>query len=364
MSKTVKRILIVTPLVLVGLLIIGGVWMWYMMGAPLYRPGMVQAGDNLRASLDPPAQPEDEGLWRVEEDIDLYHFSHGTGRPVLFVHGGPGYPFRRLPAGLAQLTNEYEIHFYDQRGCGQSTKPFDRLESTNFYQNMIELDRTLGVGAQIADIERIRRILGRDKLILMGHSFGGFLAALYAAEFPQHVAAMILVAPADMVVLPSESGDLFEVIRNRLPSSRKEEFGHFMDEYLDFSGVFSKSEGDLAALNREFARFYMLASGTDAGAAMAELEEIANGGWMVTAIYLGLGKRHDYRDALRTVNAPVLIVHGDQDLQPEAVSQGYADLLSNASVRIVKGAGHFIFDDRPNEVAEAIRTFVAGLESE
>ena len=364
MSKTVRRILIITPLVLVGLMIIGGVWIWRMMSAPLYRPGMVRTGENLSAPLDLLAQPDDENFWRVEQDINLYHFSHGTGTPVLFVHGGPGYPLRQVPAGLAELTNEYEIHFFDQRGCGQSTKPFDRFESKNFYQNMIELDRKLGIGAQIADIERIRRLLGRDKLVLMGYSFGGFLATLYAAEFPEHVAAMILVAPADMVVFPAKSGDLFDVIRNRLGDSTKDEFGRFVDEYLDFSSVFTKSEAELAALNREFARFYMLASGTDSVAAMAELEEVANGGWMVTATYLGLGRRHDYRDALRTIDARVLILQGDQDLQPEAVSRGYADMLPNANVQIIKGAGHFVFDDRPNEFAQAVRSFLHALESD
>jgi proline iminopeptidase len=49
-----------------------------------------------------------------------------------------------------------------------------------------------------------RTILGGGKLMLVGHSFGGFLASLYAAEFPQHVKALILIAPADVLVFPQE----------------------------------------------------------------------------------------------------------------------------------------------------------------
>ncbi len=56
---------------------------------------------------------------------------------------------------------------------------------------MQTLEQTLGISAQVADIERIRRILGEEKLIMVGHSFGGFLASLYAAEFPEHVARMV-----------------------------------------------------------------------------------------------------------------------------------------------------------------------------
>ena len=47
--------------------------------------------------------------------------------------------------------------------------------------------------AQLADIERLRRASGETSLILIGHSFGAFLAALYATEFPERVRAPVLV---------------------------------------------------------------------------------------------------------------------------------------------------------------------------
>jgi len=132
----------------------------------------------------------------LNRTIELAHFAVGEGRNVLIIHGGPGRPFRQPISGLESLTGEFQFHYYDQRGCGKSTRPIDRFELANMYENMMELDRTLGLGTQIADIERIRQILGDDKLILIGYSWGGFLASLYAAEFPEHVEALILVAPA------------------------------------------------------------------------------------------------------------------------------------------------------------------------
>ena len=344
-------------MVVVGVMTGGVFWFWHMMGAPLYQPGIVRAGENLRGPLSPPPQPKDPNIWKVEEDIELHHFSHGKGLPVLFVHGGPGFPVRDLPAGLQRLASGCEIHFYDQRGCGRSTKPFDGFSSRNFYQSMLTLDRTLGIGAQIADIERIRQILGQEKLILIGHSFGGFLAGLYAAEFPERVEAVVLVTPADMLVMPSKN-DLFKLIRERLPDNAKEEFERFLSEYMDFSNVFKKNEENLAALNRDFAKFFLQAGNDDPSAGIAELSEVGNGGWMVTAMYFGLGKRHDYRDALRRVSAPVLIVHGDGDLAPISVSRQYADLLAHARLEIIPGAGHFVIEEKPIQFSKIASAFL------
>lgn len=93
----------------------------------------------------------------------------------------------RTGEGLENLKKDYRFIYYHQRGCGHSTRPIDTFKSQNFMQNVTVLNKVLGLSAQLADIERIRRILGHERLILVGHSYGGFLASLYAAEFPEHV---------------------------------------------------------------------------------------------------------------------------------------------------------------------------------
>src|SRR5688572_3324907 len=186
-GSAVKRIVLIVVALLVLLLIGAGIWFWHSMGKPLYKPGMVRSRLNARAQFDPPAQSNDAHYWTVEKDIRLHYFSHGQGRPVLVLHGGPGYPILEPLPGLQPLGTNFQFYYYDQRGCGKSSRPFDRFTSKNFYANMIELERKLGIGAQIADIERIRLILKQEKLILLGHSFGGFLATMYATEFPERV---------------------------------------------------------------------------------------------------------------------------------------------------------------------------------
>ncbi len=350
-----RKVIIVVVLVLLVLIAVVGVYFWYAMGKPLYEPGMVRAGDNLRAPLTPPEQSGDEHFWNVERDIQLYYFSEGEGRNVLIVHGGPGYPFAEPWPGLEPLTNEYRFLYHDQRGCGQSTRPIDTFSSTNYYQNMKALDQTLGIGAQVADIERIRQILGEEKLIIIGHSFGGFLASLYAAEFPERVEAMILVAPADVIVMPQKDGGLFEEVRKRLPEDMQEDYAAYLEDYLDFQNIFSKSEADLVALNEEFAKYY---------AAVAETsipEQGKSGGWMVWAMYLSMGTRHDYRDALKDVNAPLLVVHGADDLQTEEASRIYVDAFPNARFHVIEDATHFPFHEQPEEFAAVVGEFLRGL---
>jgi proline iminopeptidase len=332
-------------------------YLWYQMQQPLYTPGMVREQRNLRSRLvAPPQQQRVSAYWQVEPDIRLHHFSSGAGKPVLVVHGGPGVPFTRPIAALKPIEEEHEFVYYDQRGSGDSSRPFDRFVSGNFYQNMTSLETTLGIGAQIADLERMRLILVQDKVILFGHSFGAFLASLYAAEFPDRVQALVLVAPANLLVMPVPEGGLFGTLRAVLPENMQHEYSRFIDAYLDFGKVFAKSEQELAGENRKFAQYYRAAA-EKKGFIVPESDN-TNGGWMVSAMYFSMGKRHDYRAALKAVQCPVLVLHGDRDLQSEADSRSFADAFPKADFRTIRNAGHFVFEDQPAAFAEAVRVFL------
>lgn len=348
-----KVLLIVVAIIILGVTVAAGAF-WYMSTQPLYQPGMVRQGKNLRSPLTPPAQTADPDFWQVEADIRLYHFAQGEGRNVLVVHGGPGMPFRQPMTGLEPLSGEYRFHYYDQRGCGKSTRPFDRFASNNLYANMTSLDQTLGLGAQLADIERIRQVLGDEKLILVGHSWGGFLASLYAAEFPEHVEALILVSPATALVMPQEEADLFDSVRQRLPAAQQAEFDAFMKDYMDFNKLFSRSEADLVALNARFGEYYASVVNTPFP------EQGEAGGWMSWAMYVSMGQRHDYRNALQAVTAPVLVMHGADDLQSEAASRQYAEAFPNADFVVIQNAGHFSFEQQPEQFAAAVTAFLQG----
>jgi proline iminopeptidase len=331
-------------------------WMWHAMMGPMYQPGDVRAGKDVAGPLAPAGASG--ARWRVAPGIELHHFEEGAGTPILVIHGGPGFP----PAGPwragAALGRDYRLIYYHQRGCGLSSRPIKRFSGSNMYANMKELNRTLGLGAQVADIERIRRILGVEKLVLMGHSFGALLAALYAAEFPEHVRASIYVAPADLTVLPNKESDLFELVRRRMPAEMKPEFESYMTEYFDFRRAFQRSEEESGAFYGRFAKFY----GAAAGAALPHSGDVSAAGYQPLAVYCSMGKHHDYSAALRAVTTPVLTIHGSLDMQPESVSRGFAARFPNCRYTRIDGASHFVFEDRPEEFAGQVREFLKGIE--
>jgi proline iminopeptidase len=351
-----RKILIITTGVILLVIGLAAGGFWYMSTQPLYKPGMVRSGENLSALLVPPAQLANSDSWLVEPGIELAHFAKGEGRNVLIIHGGPGMPFLQSMSGLEPLTDRYQFHYYDQRGCGESTRPIDRFESTNMYENMTRLDHTLGLGAQIADIERIRQILGDEKLIIIGHSWGGFLASLYAAEFPEHVEALILVSPANTLLMPQPDADsdLFASVRTNLSPEEQVEFDEFMEEYMNFNTLFQKSEADLLAMNEEFGKYYMQV--VDIPAQMPQQGK--PGGWMVWGMYMSMGQRHDYRPALKDVTVPVLVIHGADDLQSEAASHLYEEAFPNATFVVIENASHFSFEEQPAQFASIVQSFL------
>jgi proline iminopeptidase len=353
-----RKTLIIIGLVLVLIIAAGTGGFWWMTQQPLYRPGMVRAGENLRSPLTPPAQSSDKEYWQVEKDIQLYHFAEGSGRNVLIIHGGPGMPYREPLLGLKPLTGTYQFHYYDQRGCGKSTRPFDRFTSQNMYDNMTLLDKTLGLGAQIADIERIRQILGEEKLIIIGHSWGGFLATLYASEFPERVEKLILISPANTLVMPQPDAesDLFASVRAKLPQDQLAEYDAFIKDYFDFNKLFTRSDSELVAMDEKFGKYYI--SVADMPTGDQQVKQGEPGGWMTWGMYVSMGQRYDHRVLLKKVTAPVLVIHGADDLQSEPATRLYSDNFPNATFVVIKNAGHFSFQQKPEEFASLVTDFL------
>jgi proline iminopeptidase len=225
------------------------------------------------------------------------------------------------------------------------------------YANMKLLNEQLGLPAQIADIERIRQILGQQKLILVGHSFGAMLVALYAAEYPEHVRAAIFIAPADLIRMPAgKEFDLFDQMRLRMPASERQEYAAYMREYFDFPRAFQRNEEQSSEFYGRMSKYYRLATGIKFAAGSPQ-----STGYEPLALYCSMGQHHDYSAALRRINAPVLVLHGANDLQPEAASRHFASYFANARFLSIPQATHFVFDDQPQQFANAVQDFLSDL---
>jgi proline iminopeptidase len=131
------------------------------------------------APLFPPIEPHRSGMLPVDELHTLYWEECGNpnGMPVLFLHGGPG-------GGLSAKhrrffdPGHYRIVLFDQRGAGKST-PLGEFRN-NTTQLLIE------------DIERLRRMLGVDRWLVFGGSWGSTLALAYGQAHPERCLGFVL----------------------------------------------------------------------------------------------------------------------------------------------------------------------------
>ncbi len=133
---------------------------------------------NLRTYY-PPIEPFKTGVLDTGEGHQIYWELCGNpqGRPAVFLHGGPGSGCSPDHRRLFD-PQRYCVLLFDQRGCGRST-PHASLEHNTTWH-------------LVADIERLRTLLGVDRWLVFGGSWGSTLALAYAQTHTERVSALIL----------------------------------------------------------------------------------------------------------------------------------------------------------------------------
>ncbi len=126
-----------------------------------------------------------EGNWAIR-DTNLFVRDVGpvTAPPLVIVHGGPGGNYLSLQV-FESLAPAFRVVLYDQRGTGES----DRFPIAG--EDPQALAR-LSAAENVEDLEALRQKLGAERLSLLGHSWGGALAVLYAAAYPEHVEKLVV----------------------------------------------------------------------------------------------------------------------------------------------------------------------------
>jgi proline iminopeptidase len=132
-----------------------------------------------RRGLYPEIEPFDRGTLRVSPVHTIYYEQSGnpSGKPVVFVHGGPGGGTDPKQRRFFD-PSVYRIVLFDQRGCGKST-PHASLEDNTTW-------------ALVADMEQLRKHLAIAKWQVFGGSWGSTLALAYAEKHPEYVSELIL----------------------------------------------------------------------------------------------------------------------------------------------------------------------------
>jgi proline iminopeptidase len=113
----------------------------------------------------------------------LYYEEEGQGVPLILLNPGPGGSHHCFHPHFSCLKDTMRIIYYDMRGVGKSSR-----DDTGEYYT---------IKHAVEDIEQLRQALHIDSWVVLGWSFGGFLAQCYALTYPESVKGMILVASAD-----------------------------------------------------------------------------------------------------------------------------------------------------------------------
>lgn len=112
--------------------------------------------------------------------VQIYNKGHKDY--LLMLHGGPGQGCYDLQYQATKLSESINVIIFDQRGVLRSDK--------------IEENEAFGLEYLVDDCENIRDILGINSWSILGHSFGGMLALLYAAQYPKSVEKVIFECPS------------------------------------------------------------------------------------------------------------------------------------------------------------------------
>jgi proline iminopeptidase len=329
-----------------------------------YEIGRVK--ERLGASNNPYANSfcKQGGYWTMSDSCQIHYFIDGKGESILVIHGGPGEPYKKPWEGLKLIHQKYSFVYYDQRGCGKSTRCIDKFGSNKWNVCQPMLYKKLGIEICLRDIDEIRNIIGVDRITLIGHSYGAVIAALYAIEFPENVRKLILVSPAPTIRYPiDESFDYVKIIEKELPVNSKKEFEKYQKNLWNFDYIIKKSEYELSIQNRDFFCFYDeyhrnigLSKSVSLIDCLVDKRNI--GGWLTYAYAWSFPSHFDYRNNLRSIKAQTLIIWGNKDLCQDSWIKDYSGNIPKSKAVRLNDCAHFLFEEKPDEFSRVIFDFL------
>jgi pimeloyl-ACP methyl ester carboxylesterase len=264
--------------------------------------------------------------------IELYYEDHGTGRPIVLIHGYPldGHSWERQAHAL--LAAGHRVVTYDRRGFGQSSKVGSGYDYDTF----------------AADLSTLLETLDLRDVVLVGFSMGtGELARYVSRHGHERVAKLAFLA----------SLEPFLVARDDNPEGVSQEV---------FDGIEAAAKADRYAwFTRFFSDFYNL----DDNLGTRISQEAVTASWNVAVSSAPVAAHavvsswvEDFRadvDAVRASGKPALILHGTADniLPIDATARRFRELVPEAEYVEVEGAPHGLLWTHADIVNEALLRF-------
>ena len=289
----------------------------------------------------PPIPPPRADGYTTTTPVPLYWTEYGDpdAPPLLVLHGGPGASHDYLLPQMLALTEGHRVVFYDQRGGGRSRSDDDR--------------EPIGWRDQVADVERVVAELHIEPLTLVGYSWGGLLAMLYAIEANEGRIAPLPTRLALIDPAPADRSHREEFEREFARRQSGPAVSALREE-LQGSGL---RERDPEAYRHR--AFELSVAGYFADPRRArDLTPFRVTGRVQQSIWRSLGN-YDLLPRLRQLQLQAFVIHGRQDPIPLASSQAVARALGTGCV-VLEDCGHVPYVEQPAALFPPLLDFLKG----
>jgi proline iminopeptidase len=306
----------------------------------------------------PPARVAGQQLWDLPTGSRIAYVrlpaqGHARATPVIFLHGGPGVPDMRGDTRyFGQLTRDgFDVYVYDELGSGRSSRLAD--------------PRGYTLARDVADLEAIRRQIGAQQVILIGHSYGGELAAAYLATQSRHVAKVVFSSPGDLA--PSAGGAsmvgrLTTAQQRRLYATLLQPRALLAYALLQVNPRAAHAFAGDAEMDARFDVVYNLTKPALHCRGAPPGPELHGLGFYANQYPQSATRRPhaDYRPALAAQHTPALVIKGSCDYLSWSSAQDYLRTLPHAQLLYLRGAGHNAYQDKPAQFMAAVQAFLTG----
>ncbi|HZA52729.1 MAG TPA: alpha/beta hydrolase [Candidatus Udaeobacter sp.] len=263
-------------------------------------------------------------------NIELYYEDHGSGRPVVLIHGYPlsGASWEKQVPAL--LDAGYRVITYDRRGFGKSSQPSEGYNYDTFAE----------------DLHKLITQLKLQEFTLVGFSMGGGEIARYFGKYGSKGASKaVIIGGVPPFLLKTEDNpdgvdaSVFEGIQKAVAADRYAFFTEFFKNFYNTDLLLGKR------VSEEVVRAsWNVAAGASATASLACVPT-----W-----------HEDFRQDVARVDVPTLVIHGDNDRIVPITAAGLrtAKLIKGARLIVVKGGPHCITWTHAEEVNAELLSFL------
>lgn len=263
-------------------------------------------------------------------DIELYYEDHGSGDPVVLIHGYPlsGSSWeKQLPA---LLSAGHRVITYDRRGFGKSSQPTTGYNYNTFAE----------------DLRKLVTHLKLRNFALIGFSMGGGEVARYVGKYgSKDVSKAVIIAGVPPFLLKTADnqegvdGSVFEGIQKAIAADRYAFFTEFFKNFYNTDLLLGKRISEQAVQAN-----WNVAASSSPTASLA----------CVPTWY------EDFRKDVAKIDIPTLVIHGDADrIVPfAAAGQRTAKLIKQASLVVIKDGPHNVAWTHAEEVNSALVNFL------